>query len=106
MGIELKKILSELRQGFVELFGERLDGLYIYGSQARGDALPDSDIDVLVVIRGEFDYFDFLHRSDNITSSVSLAHDVVISRLFVTRDKLESSQLPFYASVRREAVAV
>ena len=47
----LNKILAELRIGLVEILGDRLEAVYLFGSQARGDARADSDIDVLVVGR-------------------------------------------------------
>lgn len=34
----------------MELFGERLVGIVVYGSWARGEAVPASDVDVLVVV--------------------------------------------------------
>jgi predicted nucleotidyltransferase len=30
--------------------------LVIYGSQARGEAHPDSDVDVLLILKNEADY--------------------------------------------------
>ena len=48
----LHTILAELRGRFEVLYGSRLLHLVLYGSQARDDATPDSDIDVLVVLQG------------------------------------------------------
>jgi hypothetical protein len=42
--------LDEFRRQLSEHFGTRLVGLTLFGSQARGDAGPDSDIDVAVVL--------------------------------------------------------
>jgi len=48
---KLKNILTQLRSHFEQLYGDRLTQMVLYGSQARGDADPDSDIDVLVVLK-------------------------------------------------------
>jgi predicted nucleotidyltransferase len=36
--------------------GRQLDAAYLYGSRARGDARPDSDWDVLVMLRDDADW--------------------------------------------------
>ncbi|MBL0062906.1 MAG: nucleotidyltransferase domain-containing protein [bacterium] len=53
MNPKLKPILDELREALAAHYGERLSKLVLFGSQARGDAEEDSDIDVLVVLKGE-----------------------------------------------------
>ncbi|MBM4275342.1 MAG: nucleotidyltransferase domain-containing protein [Deltaproteobacteria bacterium] len=40
--------LDELRKYLIELYGEKLEGIYLYGSYARGDYRADSDVDVLI----------------------------------------------------------
>jgi predicted nucleotidyltransferase len=44
--------LQALRERLRDRFGERLERMVLFGSYARGEAGPESDIDVLVVIRG------------------------------------------------------
>ena len=53
MNERLKTILSELRQYLSELYGARLVDVALFGSQARGDAVEGSDIDVLIALKGE-----------------------------------------------------
>jgi predicted nucleotidyltransferase len=47
----LATIVARLRRRFQVLYGERLVKLILYGSQARRDAGPYSDIDILVVLK-------------------------------------------------------
>ena len=101
---KLEEILTRLRAGLEELLGEQLEAVYLYGSHARGDARPDSDIDVLIIMKEDFDYGEVLSRTLDLTAALSLEHDVVISRAFFTRERFEHEKSPFLMNVRREAV--
>ena len=52
MDDELSATIVDLRRQFELLYCERLVRMVLFGSQARGDDEPESDIDVLVVLRG------------------------------------------------------
>ena len=103
---KLKDVLSRLRIDLSEILQERLDGVYLYGSQARGEAHPDSDIDVLIVLQGDFDYSEMLDLTIDLVADLSLEFDVVISRAFVSKERYQYEMSPFYMNVRREAVPV
>lgn len=102
----LGAILARLKEGLAQLLGDSLEAIYLYGSQARGDANPGSDIDVLVVIRGEFDYFDLLERTSQLTADLSLENDTVISKVFVSKQDFEKRKTPLLLNIRREGIAV
>jgi len=44
------RLLAQVRSVMMDLYGERLQGLYLVGSRARGDHRPDSDWDVLILL--------------------------------------------------------
>jgi predicted nucleotidyltransferase len=47
-----EEILAEIERRLREAFGPRYRGAVLYGSEARGESRPDSDIDVLVLLEG------------------------------------------------------
>lgn len=106
MPTRIKKLLKELKRGLVQIYGEQLKAVYLYGSYARGEERPDSDIDVLMVLKGNFDYIEMLKRSDDFSAAFCLEKDVVISRAFVSTKEYEEKQTPFLINVRREGVPV
>jgi len=103
----IKKILRELKKGLVEIHRDRIKAVYLFGSFARGEGqLPDSDIDVMVVLKGEFNYQEVEKASIDLVASLCLKYDVIIICHFVSDQKYSESQVPFMLNVRKDAVAV
>jgi len=107
MAGNIKKILRELKKGLVAIYGDQLKAVVLFGSYARGDAHPpDSDIDVMLVLKGEFKYGEAQKRSSEFVAALCLEHEVVISRVFVSEAEYAQSKLPLMLNVRKEGVAV
>jgi predicted nucleotidyltransferase len=102
----LRRILTEYQARLKELLGDDLDSIVLYGSQARGDAVEGSDIDVLCVMKRPFDYGELILKTGEISAPISLKYDVHISTAFVTRADYEKRNTPFLMNVRREGVSV
>src|SRR3990172_13404262 len=94
---EIKKILRELKKGLVKIYGDQLKAVYLFGSFARGEArLPDSDIDVMIVLRGEFNYWEMDKLSWDLVADLSLENDVVISTKLASETAYAQSKMPLY----------
>jgi predicted nucleotidyltransferase len=96
--------MSDLRRGLEKIYGPRLRGVYLFGSRARGDDGPDSDLDVLVVLDKVDHYMTELERTGALVSRVSLAAGVALSRVFVPESDWLSERTTFLENVREEAV--
>ncbi len=101
---QLEALLQTLRRELAKALGLELDEVVLYGSRARGEARPDSDIDVLIVVNGELPDLALTERISEITARLSLEHDVVISHVFASRMRYHTAQSPFFINVRREGV--
>lgn len=98
--------MLEMRQALKEIYGERLVRIMLFGSHARGEASPGSDIDALIVLKGAVQPGEEIARTGGIAAELSLKNDVVISCTFVSAERYETEQSPLLINVRREGVAV
>ena len=106
LGARLSSVLVALRRRLQELYGDRLVKLLLYGSQARGDATPWSDIDLLVVLKGRVRPSEEITRTGGIVSGVCLEYDAVIQCLFMEEERFWGSGSPLLRNVSREAIEV
>jgi predicted nucleotidyltransferase len=104
MSDSLRNLLRELRTGLVAIYGDRLNGVYLFGSYARKEADPESDVDVLVVLDRIDCYTQEVATTSPLISRLSLQHGVSVSRMFVSPLDWADRQTPFLANVREEAI--
>lgn len=103
----IKRILRELKKGLVAIYGDQLKSVILFGSYARGDARPpDSDIDVMIVLKDEFNYREAQKRSIEFVASLCLENDALITRKFASSKEYEESKMPLFLNVREEGVAL
>lgn len=55
---ELQQVLQGAKERLQEIYGDRLRRVILCGSQVRGDAREDSDVDVLVALEGALDGYE------------------------------------------------
>lgn len=104
MNSSIQPILDELRRRFQLHYGTRLVRMVLYGSQARGDAEPGSDIDVLVVLKGDVAPCDEIARTEHDVADISLTHDVVVVCFFVSEKDYAHKSSPILLNIRREGI--
>ena len=101
----LNQILGELSTELKALYRERFIGLWLYGSQARGDASPESDIDVpLVLTRLDRRALE-IDRYAGILADLNLRHGVLLSVIPVAQSQLLEASGPFWRNARAEGIA-
>ena len=99
-------LLQQLRAELNRVIGKQMEGLYLMDPQARGQARPNSDLDVLVVIRGDYQYFDMVERTGELAARLSLLYDTVISLAFTSGEKYNNQKIPFLLNVRQAGIAI
>ena len=107
---ELQIILTEIADTAKETFGEHLDSVILYGSYARGDYTPESDVDIMILVRGIapeelWKYKNPIIRKE---SELGLEYDLVISATIKDIETFNRyiDVLPFYQNVMKEGIKV
>ncbi|MGB2819937.1 MAG: nucleotidyltransferase domain-containing protein [Phycisphaerae bacterium] len=98
--IVLRRLADRVRHRFPDA------NVWAYGSRARGDAAPDSDFDVCIVVDTLDEQVD--QQIMDIAWEVGFDEDVVISTVTFSRREFTSgpmSHSPLVRTIRRDGVA-
>ena len=99
-----RELLPEIKSRLQEAYGERLRGVVLYGSQARGDARPDSDIDILVLLDGPVQDWVDLRRATDAVYPLILQHSIIIDAHPVDAQLFEREESPLFTLAHQEGV--
>lgn len=99
----VKKFASEAKS----IYGPVLVEVILFGSCARGDFAPDSDIDVMVLLDvPQEDISAEQRKMMAVSSRLDWDYDVLLAPVFQSRQTFEHylSASPFYQNVRKDGV--
>lgn len=97
-------ILRRIKEKLQEAYGDRLKGVLLYGSEARGEAQEDSDIDLLVLLDGQVDLWDEIRTIVHALYPIQLEIERHISARPANAMVYEEGEYPLYRSVKEEGV--
>jgi uncharacterized protein len=100
--VRIRKIMKELKEGLVRIYGDKLKELYLYGSYARGDYRQSSDVDVMILLSDFKNYWEEINRTSELIQNVSLDHNILVSRIFITEEKWNRSDTPLLENIHHE----
>jgi predicted nucleotidyltransferase len=102
--VEQAELLRRVKAVLREAYGDRLRGVILYGSEVRGTAEPDSDIDLLVLLAGPIDSMRDSLTSIHALYPLVLEFERPIHTVEVNADEYQTGDWPLYREVRREGV--
>ena len=78
----------------------------LYGSEARGDARPDSDVDVLILLEGDKRDLKKENAISGALYDIELATGIIVSPMITLRKLWEGRPFdtPFYQNVTNEGI--
>lgn len=104
---EVNKIIEELCASMASLFPQDQIEAILFGSYARGNAEPGSDIDVLILVDASRQDISAQNwQVGDLVAELLLDYGIVVSPIVENRDYFNKNVnvLPFYRNVEREGV--
>ena len=100
-------VRSERTGAIIRRTGRRgkFKGLILYGSRARGQNDNFSDIDLLVLLKEPFNYFQELRKIVELLYPVQLESENLISAKPAAKGEYESGEILLYRLAKREGIA-
>lgn len=104
--MKIKELLEEFKKEIEKLYGDRLKQIILYGSHARGDFTEESDIDLLIVLKGKVVPGKEIDRMIDIITEINLKYGMLISIYPVSEEDYKKVNSPLLINVRREGISV
>lgn len=105
----IQKVTNGVVGKTIELLGDKVYKIILYGSYARGDFNSESDVDIMILLNcSEEDVVKYRNDVCHIASRLSLDNDIEVSLLLKSKDCFYSRMdiLKFYQNVQNEGVVL
>ncbi len=97
-------LLKRIKDNLAQVYGSRLKGVVLYGSEARKDAEPDSDIDLLVILDGGVDLWEDIRKIVHAVYPLQLEVMRPIHAHPVDAADYEAGEYALYRNAKREGI--
>lgn len=102
----VRTVLREARTALHNLYGDRLKRIVVFGSQARGDAHADSDIDLAIVLTPPVDAYAESQRTSDLVVNMAIRHGVALSMLHLSTEELANTQHSLIRTLHEEGITL
>lgn len=103
----MQQLIQQYVTNIHDIYGSHLRQIILYGSYARGDFRPDSDIDIMILLDlSDIDIKKYRHQLSDMTFDFNMDYDVDIKPIAKSEEHYRKwvDNYPFYSNVNREGV--
>ena len=97
---EERQAVDDFVEALRRQYPDRVQDVILFGSKARGDSHPDSDIDILILV--DDDDWRFSHAISRLAARISLNRDVLLGPRLIRQARWRRSLL--YPTVSSEGI--
>ncbi len=101
---EIVETLTSCKRVLSDYYGDRLQLVILFGSAARQTLKPNSDLDLLVVLKPPFDYFQELRNLVDILYPLQLEASHWISAKAASEQEFIGGATQLYRNIEREGI--
>ncbi len=99
-----RELLKQVKDLLADVYGDRLQGVILYGSETRRDAEEDSDIDFLVLLKGPVSFGKELRTIIHTLYPLQLEILRPIHALPVDINTYEAGEYSLYRNAKKEGI--
>ncbi len=103
---EVVTAINRLKERLLETYPDRLVETVLFGSQARDEAGRESDIDVLVVLKGEVNPVAEIKNNSAWISELCLETDESINCVYLSEEQFRTAKIPLLREIRKEGIMI
>ncbi len=100
------QVIQKCRAVLANHYDARFHGLILFGSTARNQATPSSDLDLLVLLANPFDYFQELRQIVDLLYPIQLESEQLISAKPALLGEFEQGSIQLYRNAKKEGITV
>ena len=102
-----ENITSEIVEGMRSILGEKLQSVVLYGSVARGDDGPESDVDIALFVREPMTR-ELIQQVNSYMTDINWNYDRFLSVIDIDQSKYERwiGVLPFYQNIEKDGIVL
>lgn len=103
----VNKILLQYASELQKIYDTHLKSIILYGSYARGDFTPNSDIDIMVLVDlPDIEIKDYSEELSQLTYDINLDNDLLLMPIVKNIDHFQYwvEAYPFYNIIKNEGI--
>ncbi len=109
MSAEIKDLINQYVESVKRIYNSHLKQIILFGSYARGDFRPDSDIDIMILLDiSDVSSKAYSQELSYMTYDFNLDNDLDIKPIVKNLDHFNTwvSNYPFYSNIHNEGVVL